>query len=281
MTKVVVTGGSGILGRAVVKHLVQAGYAVRSLDRVEFPTDDERQSLQDQVESQVVDLTNAEAVQSALAGCEAVVHLAAIPNPVHDPWPLVYANNTVSSYNVLHAAVTLGIRRICMASSINALGAAYSRAPHFDYFPVDERHPTYNEDAYSLSKWVMEQQGDSFARRWEGTTIATLRLHGIVENAEQFRERVEHFASDRAARGLWGYVNIEACARACQLSIEAGYHGHEVFFIVATNTYSQTPSLELAQKFYPGTPVTGDLRDQKAFFDTSKATRLLQWKHET
>ena len=94
---------------------------------------------------------------------------------------MVYADNTLSSYNALSAASTLGIKRICLASSINAIGGAFSRSPRYDYFPLDEKHPTYAEDPYSLSKWVLEQQGDAFARRFEWMTIASLRFHWLLD----------------------------------------------------------------------------------------------------
>ena len=85
--------------------------------------------------------------------------MAAIPAPGHHPDHEVHNNNVMGSYNALRAAVEVGIQRVCQASSVNATGLAYSRWPHFDYFPLDEEHPTYNEDPYSLSKWICEEQG--------------------------------------------------------------------------------------------------------------------------
>ncbi len=280
MKRTVVTGGNGKLGRAVVKDLTQHGYTVRSIDRSAAQT-----PVDPGVETLTIDLMDYAAVQHALEGADAVVHLAAIPSPMRDPWPQVYANNTVSSYNVLHAAATLGIRHVCSASSVNAIGLAFSRAPRFDYFPLDEQHPTYNEDPYSLSKWVAELQADSIVRRWPQMTIASLRFHGIRETGESHQGNVIASAPPAAAiesmkRNLWGYVDIVACARACRLSIEADYRGHEVFYIVAPNTYSPTPTLELAQQYYPLVPIRGDLSDHKGFYDTRKATRLLGWTHD-
>ena len=280
MKRIVVTGGNGKLGRAVVKDLTQHGYTVRSIDRIAAQT-----PVNPGVETLTLDLTDYAAVQHMLEGADAVVHLAAIPSPMHDPWPQVYANNTVASYNVLHAAATLGIRHVCLASSINAIGSAFSKAPQFDYFPLDEQHPTYNEDPYSLSKWVAELQANSIVRRWPEMTIASLRFHGIRETGESNQGNVIASAAPAAAlesmkRNLWGYVAITACARACRFSIEADYRGHEVFYIVAPNTYSPTSTLELAQQYYPQVPIKGDMSDHKGFYDTRKATRLLGWMHD-
>jgi len=71
-----------------------------------------------------VDLNDLHALTEALRGCEPVIHLAAFTGPYGQPPGVVYANNTMSSYNVLYAASSLGIKRVCLASSINALGGS-------------------------------------------------------------------------------------------------------------------------------------------------------------
>jgi hypothetical protein len=166
--KIAVTGGSGRRGNSLIKQLLEHGHTVRNLDRVPPQAPPAPGA---KVRFVQVDLTNLPAVTEAFAGCDAVAHLAAYPGPHFEPPGIVYSNNTISSYNVLRAALTLGIKRLCLASSINAIGGVGSRAGRFDYFPVDEKHPTYSEDDYSLGKWVMEQQADSFARRCPNMTI--------------------------------------------------------------------------------------------------------------
>ncbi|BCX04404.1 MAG: UDP-glucose 4-epimerase [Candidatus Roseilinea sp.] len=282
--KVAVTGGNGRFGRVVIEHLVRSGYNVVNVDR----NSSEGTSSDAPAFGAFIglDLTDLPALTHALEGCDAVIHLAAIPSPVHVPEPEVYTNNTVTSYNVLFAAATLGIAKVCLASSINAIGGAYSRQARYDYFPVDERHPTYNEDAYSLSKWVMEQQADSFARRHERMTIASLRFHGLhkltrrrtLEDIHQLDEVVRR----RIANHLWAYTDIDAAARACIAALRATYTGHEVFFIVAPTTIftPDIPSIELARQFYPGVPIVGDLSGNAGFYDCAKAERLLGWRHD-
>ncbi len=282
--KVAVTGGNGRFGRVVIAHLIRSGYDVLNIDRAvpeEMPTD-----LPNAPAFVGLDLADLSALTQALEGCDAVIHLAAIPSPVHTPEPDVYVNNTVTSYNVLFAAADLGIEKVCLASSINAIGGAYSRKARYDYFPVDERHPTYNEDAYSLSKWVMEQQADSFARRHAHMTIASLRLHGLhklaarrtLEDVTQLDEVVRR----RVANHLWAYTDIDAAARACIAALHATYTGHEVFFIVAPTTIfaPDVLSAELARQFYPDVPIVGDLSGNAGFYNCAKAEQLLGWKHD-
>jgi UDP-glucose 4-epimerase len=191
----------------------------------------------------------------------------------------VYNDNTAGSYNALSAAATLGINRVCLASSINAIGGAFSRQPRYDYFSLDEQHPTYAEDPYSLSKWVGEQQADSFARRYEHMQIASLRFHALVNGYE----RAAAFTGalgEMATRQLWAYTTLGEASRACLLALTADFAGHEGFYIVAPRTAAAETSLELAQQHYPNVPVRGDLSDHNSFFDCTKAERVLGWQHE-
>lgn len=272
--QIAITGGSGRVGRAVVELALSQGHSVVSIDRVAPPED----AARPHVTHIQAELTDYHAFEQALNGCDALVHLAAIPSPGRHPDHVVHNNNVVSSYNALSAAAHLGIHRVCQASSINATGAAYSRSPHYDYFPLDEQHPTYNEDPYSLSKWICEQQGDSFARRYEHMTIASLRLHGVMPDRATASRRQHEFSQVRV-KHLWGYTTISATARACMLALTADFRGHEVFYIVAPDTMMDTPSLDLKQEFFPDVPVRGDLSGNRGFFSCAKAERLLGWKH--
>lgn len=274
--KIAITGGNGRVGRSVVQETVAAGHTVVSIDRI--PSDEiPKQTNVDYIQA---DLTNYDAFASALTGCDALIHLAAIPAPGRHPDYEVHNNNVVTSYNALCAAVELGISRMCQASSINAIGAAFSRSPQFDYFPVDEEHPTYNEDPYSLSKWICERQADSITRRHDSLTVASLRIHGVVDRNNVHKRPPLDIENKAWARNLWGYVFLDAVARACLLSLTAEFRGHEVFFIVSPNIFLEIPSLELKEFHYPDVPVRGDLSGNRGFFNCAKAERLLGWYHD-
>jgi nucleoside-diphosphate-sugar epimerase len=258
--RIAVTGSAGKVGRAVVARARAEGHAVVEVDRP-------------------VDVTDHDALLRAVEGCDAIVHLAAYANPTGRPGHVTHNNNVTASYNALSVAVALGIDRVCLASSINATGAVFSRRARYDYLPVDEAHPTYNEDAYSLSKWIAETQADSVARRHESMTIASLRLHGVNPYRPVLtEERAHDFES--STRELWGWVRDTAVARACLLALAAPYRGHEVFYVVAPDTVVDTPTAELCRRFYPGVPVRTDLRGNQGLFDCGKAERLLGWRHD-
>jgi UDP-glucose 4-epimerase len=271
--RIAVTGALGNVGRAVVAHAVAEGHSVVSIDRVRPASGTSAAGFRG------ADLTDYAATEQALTDCEAVVHLAAITGPGRHPDHVVHHTNVVSSYNVMLAAAELGIRRVCQASSVNAIGGRFSSSPRYDYFPVDEQHPAYPEDPYSLSKWTCEQQADAIARRY-GTTIASLRLHGVTDDRASAARWTELIGDANLAKQLWGYLRRDAAARAFVLGVTAEFDAHEAFYIVAPDTMVDTPSPELAATWYPEVPVKGDLSVHSGFFDCRKAGELLGWSHD-
>jgi nucleoside-diphosphate-sugar epimerase len=272
--EIVVTGGSGRLGRVVVAHLLEQGYRVRSLDRAGRPAEPPAEG----VSFVDLDLNDLAALIEAVRGADAIIHLAAFPGPWGQPPGVVYANNTLINYNVLYAANELGIRPLALASSVNAYGGLGSKLGHVDYFPVDEEHPTYNEDDYSLSKWVGEIQADSFARRSPEMTISSLRFHALPD-VPPVPQTVLETREAGGARNLWGWTLISEAARACLLAVKADFRGHERFNIMAPRTTSTYPSMQLARHAYPEVPFRREVPGHASLFDCSKAARLLGWVH--
>lgn len=272
--RIAVTGGNGDLARVLIPMLQTAGHHVLSIDRA-MPVNTTGNPLG--VQSVVVDVTDFGSVVAALHGYDAVIHLAAHRSPMNAPDPVVYHDNVIGSYNILLAAEIHNMQHVCMASSINAIGAVFSKEPHYDYLPLDEKHPTYAQDAYSQSKWVLEQQGDAFARRRSTVAISSMRFHGITsrENAIKFWD-----GNDAGRKHLWGYVTPQSAARACMAATQVSWRGHEVFYIVAPTTASVTPSDQLARTHYGTVPTAATLTGNAGFFDCSKANRLLGWSHE-
>jgi len=281
--KITITGGCGRFGAVVVRRLASLGHELLVLDRQEPQSS---LPLPGGVAFEQSDLLDAQWLRRRLAGQDALVHLAAIAHPLNQLPETVYANNTLTSYHALVAAAEAGVRRVCQASSINAIGGAWSRTARYDYFPVDESHPTYNEDPYSLSKWVAEAQADSVARLHPEMTIASLRLHGLADGPRS--ERADASLADvpgehrfRVVNHLWAYVNIESAAHAVEASLRADWRGHEVFFIVAPRTIftAAVSSAALAAQHFPTAALRRPLDGNTGFYDCSKAERLLGWTH--
>jgi len=273
--RIAITGGSGELGRTLTPYLIEQGHSVVSIDRALPAASPPSAHRPDFI---VADTRDFGQFVASIRGCDGLIHLAAHRSPLNMLDHVVYADNTVSSYNALSAAATLGIQRVCLASSINAVGGAFSRTPRYDYFPVDEQHPTYEEDAYSLSKWVLEQQADAFARRFEGMRIASLRFHSLVEQRQVAANMAQRFGA-MASRHLWAYTSLKSASLACLLALTSDFSGHEVFYIVAGQTVVPELSRDLARQYYPETEIRGDLSGHAAFFDSRKAERVLGWQH--
>jgi nucleoside-diphosphate-sugar epimerase len=167
--RVLVTGGTGSVGKAVVERLVGRGWGVRVVGRrldLAIPG----------AEYAACDITDFQSLRDRARGCDAIVHLAAIAQPANAPGPEVFRVNALGTYNVFEAAAKEAIRRVVQASSINAFGCAYSlQEIPVEYFPIDEEHPTFTTDPYSYSKTVVEDIGRYYWRR-DGITSAALRL---------------------------------------------------------------------------------------------------------
>jgi len=87
-------------------------------------------------------------------------------------------------------------------------------------------------------------------------------------------------APDARRSHLFGYTLLSAAATACLRSVAADLGGHEVMFIVAPDTASDTPTLELARRFHPEAKIRADLAGHRSFFDSRKADRLIGPTHD-
>jgi len=175
--RVFITGGAGLIGRAVAVHLMARGYDVHLTDIV--PEIDVPHSTY-----ALCDILDFDAVREQVRSCDAIVHMAALRNPLLAHTHDVYRINTVGTFNVFEAAAKEGISHVVQASSINALGCAWNTTdfvPH--YLPVDEDHPLFTTDSYSLSKQHGEEIGAYFWRRDRLSSVA-LRFPGVYRAAE-------------------------------------------------------------------------------------------------
>jgi nucleoside-diphosphate-sugar epimerase len=218
-------------------------------------------------------------VYGCLAGVDSIVHLAAIPRPGFHSAEVVFRTNMMSMFNVLEAAVNLGIQRIVYASSISVLGFPFFYRPLAPrYAPIDEEHPKLPQDAYGLSKYMGEALAEGFVRR-SGMTIISLRL-AWIHTPQTFKEQLRPLWDDPAAgaSNLWGYIDGRDVAQACHLALEADLSGHHTFYIAAPNTFMKMPTSELLQRFYPDTEIRPGLEGRQSLFSSAKAASLLGFK---
>jgi nucleoside-diphosphate-sugar epimerase len=271
--KVVVTGGSGHTGIAIVRDLVEHGYDVLSVDRTPIPEDIAPYKL--------IDCEDTGAVYSVLTGADAVIHLAAIPRPTFHTPQEVFRVNTMASFNVFEVVATLRIPRVVYISSMSALGFPFfysSLEPQ--YVPIDEAHPRHPEDAYALSKAIGEDLADACVRRCMGAVSAVSLRLPWVHTPETFAEQLFPNQNDPAfgATNLWSYVDTRDVAQACRLSLTADIDGHEVYFISADNSFMNQDTAPLVRQFYPNADIRKGFEGNRSLFDCRKAKQQLGYQ---
>jgi nucleoside-diphosphate-sugar epimerase len=268
LERIVVTGGSGKAGRAVVRDLLEHGYEVLNVDRVPSPEPLSR--------FHQADLTDLGQTFECLHGADAVVHLAAIPAPGRYTPEFTFRINTAITYNVFTIAATLGMSRVVWASSETVLGLPFDREQPA-YAPIDEEHPLYPESTYALSKMLSEEMARQ-VNRWSGIPFVGLRFSNIKE--PQQYEEFPSFWDDPALRkwNLWGYVDARDVAQSCRLGLEADVEGAEVFIIAAADTVMKRPNSELMSAVFPDVPLRAGTRANETLLSIKKARQLLGYE---
>ncbi|MBI5928327.1 MAG: NAD(P)-dependent oxidoreductase [Chloroflexi bacterium] len=265
MKKVVVTGGSGKAGRAVVRDLLEHGYEVLNAD-VLPSTDAVAPFLR-------TDFTDLGQTIEALQGTDAVVHLAAIPAPGLSTPEVTFRTNITSTYNIFSAATTLGLERVVWASSETTLGLPFDRVQPA-YAPIDEAHPLYPESSYAISKVLGEELARQFSR-WSGLPIIGLRFSNVMEPHDY--QRFPSFWGDARLRkwNLWGYVDAHDVAQSCRLGLTAEIQGAEAYIIAAADTVMNRPNRELMAEVFPDVPLQEGIGDFETLLSIQKARQQL------
>jgi nucleoside-diphosphate-sugar epimerase len=265
MSKIAVTGGSGKAGRAVVRDLLDHGYEVVNVDVVP-----PAQSL---TRFRQADLNNLGEVFEALDGVDAVVHLAAIPNPDHFTPGHIFQNNTMGCFNVFSAAKQLKLQRVVWASSETTLGLPFDREKPA-YAPIDEQHPLYPESSYALSKVISEEMARQF-NRWTSIPFVALRLSNI-KDPEQYTEFPSYWTDARLRKwNLWGYIDVRDVAQSCRLGLEVDIRGAEAFIIAAADTVMNRPSRDLLTEVFPGVALHKAIGEYETLLSIDKARQML------
>jgi UDP-glucose 4-epimerase len=263
---ILVTGGSGHLGGAVMRELGKGSRPVA------FDLKPPANADAPFIRGSVLALADLE---GAMRGVDAVVHVAAIPNPRDRPPEVVFETNVRGTWNTFHAAARAGVKKAVLISSECATGLCYQKAEFPpDYLPIDEAYPLRPAEVYGLSKQAAEAVAASFARTGMDVTVLRPLFILFPHNYPEIASRADIWNRD-----LWGWVEPADVAISVRLALKK-ISGFEIFFIGAPNTLAPEPTLDLvARRFGKSLEVRRpELYRQDpnaALFDIAKARRLL------
>jgi nucleoside-diphosphate-sugar epimerase len=283
--RIVFTGGTGKAGKHAVPYLLAKGYTILNIDLKPL-------ELQG-VNTLIADLTDSGQAFNALSmhfGFEgydigrppgppdAVVHFAAIPRVLIEPDNKTFQANVASTYNVIEAAMKLGVRKVVIASSETTYGVCFAEGDKdYKQFPLEEDYDTDPMDSYGLSKVVNEKTARAFAMRY-GADIYALRIGNVIEPHEY--GRFPGFAADPMSRkrNAWSYIDARDLGEIVHLCLEKDGLGFQVFNAVNDTITSNLPTAQFLKRYCPDVPVTRAMGEWEAPLSNRKAREVLGFK---
>lgn len=263
MSRVLVTGAAGLLGRHVVRDLLANGYKVTRLDR--------RQGEGD-IDWHIGDVTDPALVKRAMEGVDKVFHIAAIPNIWSGDGQTIMRVNLLGTYTVFEAAEAAGVKRVvfCSSDSVAGYTVREGKMHHPLYAPLDIAHPLLATDPYAVSKVMGEVLSNSYALR--GMSVVAIRTVFVAypEMAGEIKKRAENpdaykgpmVGGPSSAGGgpLHHHVDPRDVARAFRLAgeLKTSPGDFEKFYISAAVTLSPEPTLDRLRRLHGGAVMVKD-----------------------
>jgi dTDP-glucose 4,6-dehydratase len=295
--KVLVTGAAGFIGSHLTEALARDGAEVRAFVRYNSRNDygwleqlDE--TLRDEVEIFRGDLTNPEAVSSAVKDRETVFHLGAlipIPYSYEHPREFVEAN-VVGTLNVLEACRREPVRRVVHTSTSEVYGTALR-------VPIDEEHPLNAQSPYAATKIAADQLALSYRRSFE-TPVVVARPFNTYGPRQSARAVIPTLITQALAletvelgstHPTRDFLYVEDLARGFMRCAEAdGVEGEvinlgtgtEISIAELAETVFQLVGRESALTYSEDRARPGKSEVERLLADASKAKRLLDWEAE-
>ena len=266
--KVLVTGGSGILGRQFVPRLLEAGLEVQSIALDPWPDAP--------CPHYVCDLESFGETMEALQGFPTVLHLAAVHAEGRRTPATTFHENVVTTFNVFQAAALLGVARVVWASSCHTGGGRWSRSHTPVSVPLSEADHHETGDTYGLSKIVGETIA-AHTRAWNGTSFVALRYGYVYAPDEYERVRARWDDAEYWAHSLWNYVDARDAFEVTRRALTSDVSGSHVVYVTAADQSMNVPTRELVAEHLPGTTVHPDLAEYGSLMSLETSRRLFDF----
>jgi UDP-glucose 4-epimerase len=270
--RILVTGSRGKVGSATVTALDEAGHDVTAVDL--GPAVFERSSGPRYLQA---DLTDAGDGYAAVRGHDAVIHAAAIPDPLHHSPHTVFRNNLMATFNVLEAAVRWGVTRFVHVSSETVPGFFFpERGVPRPYAPIDEDYPILPQDPYAIAKHFGEQLMDAATRRSDIRCISI--RPSWVQWEGNYERNVGPFLRDpdEPSASFWSYIDAYDLADGLRLAAESDLAGHEVFYIASPDNCAGRPLAEMIRRHHGDAVELRELdREDASGTSSAKAAAML------
>ncbi len=286
--RILFTGGSGKAGKYVIAYLLEQGHKVLNVDITPLNLVG--------VENLIADITDAGQMFNAMSSYiglgeleggngvpkfDAVVHFAAVPRILIKPDNETFRVNTIGTYNVIEAAVKLGIKKIIIASSETTYGICFSDGQTDPKsLPLEEDYDVDPMDSYGLSKVVNEKTAQSFQRR-SGFDIYALRIGNVIEPHE-YAELFPHYFKNPEVRrrNAFCYIDARDLGQIVNLCLQKDGLGFQIFNAGNDHNGAIIPSKELVERFFPNVPLTRELGEHEALFSNRKIREVLGFKEQ-
>lgn len=273
--RIAVTGGSGRIGTALVRHLSECGHEVTNIDRHE-PQSNAGSFVQ-------ADLRNRTAIEPIFRACNAVCHLGEHPGVGRLKPEEAFSHNTAAGSTVMQTAADAGVRRIVYTSSCQVYGAWGHPTFPLERLPIDETYPLRTTNAYAASKAANELFARMLALASPALSIAIFRFPAVMycESGARKRASLVELAKTRGTDGYCSYLAMPDAADAYARALEAEFSGCEAFHFGAPDIFGAMPITAWLQRHAPEWPAPPpDYPPFQGPLDCRKAHRLLGWRAE-
>jgi len=190
--------------------------------------------------------------------------------------------NTIGTYNVLEAAVKLGIKKVIIASSETTYGVCFANGTiDPSVLPLEEDYDIDPMDSYGMSKKVNEDTARAFQRR-SGIDIYALRIGNVVEPHE-YKQNFPGYFVDPAVRrrNIFCYIDARDLGQIVDLALKKDGLGFQVFNATNdTNSVCQS-NQEILARFFPKVPLSRPLGSHETLCQTAKSARFWGLKNST